>query len=91
MYIYSSAKFYRLSLKHLQQFCQWKKPLVIDVLLQRLPPFQERHESFLSLILFYGMQIDSFAFSLLASIILYLALTTFGKMKFCCALHDSKI
>ena len=59
-----------------------KGPLVIrivqgrtsyDVFLLALnPPFQERHENFLSLILFQGMQIDSFAFFFLASVIVQL-------------------
>ena len=59
-----------------------KVPLVIrivhgrtsyDVLLLPLPPpFQERHENVLSLILFHGMKIDSFAFLLLTSIIVQL-------------------
>ena len=35
-------------------------------------PFQERHENFLSLILFHGMQIDSFALFLLAWILVQL-------------------
>ena len=36
------------------------------------PLFQERHENFLSIILFHDMQIDSFAFFSLASIIVLL-------------------
>ena len=43
-----------------------------DVLLLLLDQFKERHENFLSLILFHGMQIDSFAFFLLALIIMQL-------------------
>ena len=35
-------------------------------------PFQERHENFLSLILFHDMQIDSFALFLLAWILVQL-------------------
>ena len=72
-YIY--AKFYQLSLKHLQQFSQWVSGhSIIWCFLTNPPPppFQERHENFLSLILFHGMQIDSFAFFLLASIIVQL-------------------
>ena len=62
-----------------------KGPLVIRIvhgrtaydvlLLPLLPaplPFQELHENVLSLILFQGMQTDSFAFFLLASIIVQL-------------------
>ena len=64
-----------------------KGPLIIqivhgrtsyDALLLPLPPillprsFQELHEKFLSLVLFHGTQTDSFAFFLLASIIVKL-------------------
>ena len=85
MYICSSAKFYQLPSTILSVSTG---PLVIQIVHGRMsydvlfllflplphppPPFQERHENFLSLILFHDMQIDSFALFLLAWILVQL-------------------